>query len=363
MIGFTAAYNRLLGRGAYAVTVPTLDGAFQPNDLLDQARVVLHRERVDNATARADGLLFSAGRDVFRLSTPSSTPELLATMPSDITALACNSDGACAIGLNAGGVWFLDGQGNATGVAGAKELNCPVALAFAGSGRLLVANGSRHFAPSDWKRDFISKGRSGSIVSLAPGDARPSVLYDGLRFPWGLCVARSGKLVFTEAWGFRICTVDLAGGKRITPVVEDLAGYPGRIAETARGTFQVAFLAVRRQLTEFVMHEDEFRRRMVAEIDPEYWIGPSLHAERSFREPMQQGSLRALNIIKPWAPTQYYGLVGEFDDQFTPISSMHSRADGARHGITSVTEWDGRLYATSRSADAILELPNAGDAR
>jgi hypothetical protein len=49
-------------------------------------------------------------------------------------------------------------------------------------------------------------------------------------------------------------------------------------------------------------------------------------------------------------------LVVKLDEQLRPVASFHSRANGSRHGITSVAEVGGRVFAASKGGNAILEI-------
>jgi hypothetical protein len=98
---------------------------------------------------------------------------------------------------------------------------------------------------------------------------------------------------------------------------------------------------------------------MMKEIDPEFWVAPSLHHIIDYREPLQAGAMRELGQLKPWAPSRSYGLVVRLDQAFRPIKSMHSRADGKRHGITSCVDIDGQLLLTSFGGDVLLSVDSA----
>jgi hypothetical protein len=110
-------------------------------------------------------------------------------------------------------------------------------------------------------------------------------------------------------------------------------------------------------LIEFVLRENGFRRRMLNEIDPDYWIAPALANGRSFLEPIQGGALKQMGVLKPWAPSRSYGLIIKLDAGFEPVLSLHSRADGTRHGTTSVVEHSGNLLVASKGGDVILSFP------
>ena len=91
---------------------------------------------------------------------------------------------------------------------------------------------------------------------------------------------------------------------------------------------------------------------MMREIDPQFWVAPSLHYAKDYREPLQAGAIKQLGELKPWAPSRSYGLIVGLDAEFGPTESFHSRADGKRHGITSCVEIDDRLFATSKGGNA-----------
>jgi hypothetical protein len=105
-----------------------------------------------------------------------------------------------------------------------------------------------------------------------------------------------------------------------------------------------------------VLREDRFRRRMIQEVDPAYWIAPALSSGHSFKEPLQAGGVIRLGIHKPWAPTRSYGLILRLDENLEPLWSCHSRADGKRHGMTSLAEVDGALLATSKGKGEVIRI-------
>ncbi len=119
----------------------------------------------------------------------------------------------------------------------------------------------------------------------------------------------------------------------------------------------LALFAPRRQLTEFVLREPAYRQRMMAEIEPDHWVGPTHGADgelsgaaagRHAEEAGGDQALGAVALLRSRA-------CGSTRD-WRPEASFHSRADGSRHGVTSALEWRGRLYAASRGADAVLAV-------
>jgi hypothetical protein len=144
------------------------------------------------------------------------------------------------------------------------------------------------------------------------------------------------------------------GAQRV--VLEDLPGYPWRIAPASGGGWWLTCFAMRTQLVEFVLRETAFRKRMLREIDPRWWIAPSLRSGTSFLEPLQLAHLKTMGVVKPWAPPRSYGLVIRLDERGVPAGSLHSRFDGVHHGIVSAVEHDGALYLLSKGSGRVLRV-------
>src|SRR3546814_8325764 len=96
---------------------------------------------------------------------------------------------------------------------------------------------------------------------------------------------------------------------------------------------------------------------MMQTIEPKYWIAPALSSGSDFLEPLQQGSVRQMGILKPWAPPRSYGLVLRLSKDLEPLYSVHSRVGGLHHGITAALEYDGALMALSKGSGRILRVP------
>lgn len=177
---------------------------------------------------------------------------------------------------------------------------------------------------------------------------------DGLAYPSGVSVRSDGELWVSEAWAHRV--LRLRPSSPIRRLIEHLPAYPSRFASASdRGAWLTLF-APRRQMVEFVLREKAYRDRMMAEVDPKYWMAPALSSGESFLEPIQGGQVKHLGIVKPWGPTRSYGLVIHLDFEGRPTTSLHSRADGKRHGVTSCLEGGGRLLVASKGGDALIEV-------
>jgi Strictosidine synthase len=342
------------------VTVPLMDGALKPNQYLDDAQVVAHQERPDNLARDSDRLLFSSGPilHALKMDAAAETVMEVARFESEIAALASDGAGGYAIGLDNGEIRFGGALGGVRPIKPDAPI-APTALAFGASGRLYICSGSATNRPSDWKRDLVERSASGSVWSFDFSSGRGACLAEGLAFPYGIALTEDGEaLLVSESWRHRLLLIGTRpssknGAGKI--VLDDLPGYPARIAAAPDG-YWLAIFAPRGQLIEFVLRESEYRRRMMETIAPEFWMVPALSSGRSFLEPLQLGAIRTMGALKAWAPTRSYGLLVHLDGRYRPTSSAHSRANGSRHGITSCLQWGDHVLAASKGGNLILSL-------
>jgi hypothetical protein len=342
------------------VTVPPMDGALKPNQYLDEAHVVAHQERLDNLARDGDRLLFSSGPTLSALKMDAAAEPVteVAHFESEIAALASDGAGGYAVGLDSGEIRFGGAMSGLRPIKPDAPI-APTALAFGALGRLYLCSGSATNKPSAWKRDLAERNASGSVWSFDLSSGRGVCLADGLAFPYGIAPTEDGEaLLVAESWRHRLVLIGArsspkSGGRKT--VLDDLPGYPARIAAAADG-YWLAIFAPRSQLVELVLRESEYRRRMMETIAPEFWMVPALSSGRSFLEPLQLGAIRTMGALKAWAPTRSYGLLVRLDDRYRPTGSAHSRADGSRHGITSCLQWGDRVLAASKGGNLVLSL-------
>lgn len=346
-----------MGGGEYAVTVPSMDGALRPNTRLDDSDVLYSIKDVDNL-AVANGVNYlSSGKKLLSFRSVIDELELVCEYSSAISAIATDGSGMLAIGLDSGGVILRQEKDGAertvAGFAG-SQLESVTSLAFDRTGVLYLCLGSTHNRATAWKRDLMSLGSSGSVWKIRANVSGAECLGDGLAFPFGISFDAENVPIVSEAWKHRL--IRWAGNGRWVPVLNDLPGYPARLAPASGGGFWLSIFAPRSQMIEFVLRERIYRERMLDEIDEQFWMAPDLRAGRSFKEPLQGGGVKHLGIHKPWGPTRSYGLVVRLDERFQPVASMHSRSDGNRHGVTSCIETDGLLLVACKG-DGFLISP------
>jgi hypothetical protein len=354
------AMDRVLGgRGEFSITVPTMDGPLKPNDYLERAASVALVPDADNIVSYEGGALLSSGHRILALSAGGEL-SVHSEHEAVVTCLAVSPTGDLAVGLDGVGVKISGSHRGGTLIQAtdSSNIHCPTSAVFLDADTLVVSNGSARFTAAQWRHDFIHRKATGSVAKIDLSGGRSTILADGLAYPSALCVRGSARdeILVAEAWAHQI--VSLSAREQAAPKVAlgGLPGYPGRILPAASGGYWLALFAVRSQLQEFVLRENRFRRLMIQEVDPAYWIAPSLSSGHSFKEPLQAGGVIRLGIHKPWAPTRSYGLILRLAENLEPLWSCHSRADGKRHGMTSLAEVDGALLATSKGKGEVVRI-------
>ena len=161
-------------------------------------------------------------------------------------------------------------------------------------------------------------------------------------------------LLVSESWRHRVLAV--APDSSQSPVLDNLPVYPSRLSPASSGGFWLTAFAARTQLVEFVLRENAYRRRMMKEIDSEYWIAPRLSSGHSFLEPMQGAHIKTMGVVKPWAPPRSYGLVIRLNPKGKPLYSLHSRVDGINHGVVSAIELNNTLFVLAKGPRRVIRV-------
>jgi hypothetical protein len=341
-----------------AVTIPPMDGALRPNSALEAAPALAELDRPDQIVAAGGRLLVSSGAALLELGPFGGAPVELDRFDAAITALAAFPDGGLAIGLESGEIVVRGGRhdGRTLLKLGEHRITCPTAIAVASETVIVVAEGSTRHKATDWIADLMGKGASGSVWRCDLSGGVATELANGLAWPAGLIVEPDHTVIVAEASRHRLIRLSGDGRGRLVPVLSELPGYPAGLTRAADGGAWLAVMAPRNRLVEFVLTEDVYRAEMVGTVERDFWIAPQITSGNSFLEPLQCGGVVTMGVRKPWAPGRSYGLVVKLDAAMKPVASLHSRADGRRHGIKRVAETDGALFVASKGGNVVLKV-------
>ena len=339
------------GRGQHSIFVPVMDGALKPNEFLDQIKIIYEKKDVDNLLIAESEVLCSAGVELLLIK-PSGKTKTLHGFECDITSLAYNNKSSeLAISLSEGRVIVCSLKPFKI----KKEFKeDSVTSMMYHNECLLYTKGSNKHLANNWKADLMSLGKTGSVLLNYLDGNSSKILIDNLSWPSGIAMINETTFCVSEAWSHRISFFNFdRGSVSISPdsrVINKLPAYPGRLFyDSANNNLWVTFFAPRNQLVEFILTEDEFRNRMVKEIDPELWAAPCLRSGKHISEPLQQSGIKTMGYLKPWAPAFSYGLVVKFDIDLNAQTSFHSRTNGGFHGTSSVViDPKGHVLVTSK---------------
>jgi hypothetical protein len=353
---FKRVGDRFFGAGEADTSVPVLDGALKPNTLLDTAEVFIEQPGLEDMVVDSQGrLVVASGKEVFRVDRNGVLTKIT-VLTKSTQALAKYGDGlvvATADGLN-----FVEGEfdGKHVSTLDGQPAQCITALCEGPDGVLLIALGSTNSSYEDWPADLLTLGKTGRLLTFHPKSGETKVQVQGLAYCYGVC-SDGARTVVSESWAHNVL---ICNDKKISSGLNQIPGYPSRLSKANDGGFWLTIFAPRSQLLEFVLRENAFRVEMMQTVEPKYWIAPALSSGKDFLEPLQQGGVRQMGVLKPWAPARSYGLVLRLSPDLVPLYSLHSRVGGLHHGIVAALELDGALLALSKGSGRILRVPLAG---
>lgn len=326
------------GRGKHSIFVPVMDGALKPNEFLDNVKVIHKEEDIDNLIINGSKILFSGKSALFSMASMKK-PKKIKSFSSDITAMTLNPSGSkIAMALENETVVILNAK-TLKEVFTFKE-KCVTSMCFQ-QDTLVYTTGSKNFSATQWQHDLLSNGASGTVSANQLDGSDTKVILTELAWPTGITFTEDSTFCISESWKHRITfhklDNDFSIATKLDKEINKLPAYPGRSFFNIKNQeLLVCFFAPRNQLVEFILTEEEYKSRMMAEIDPSLWVSPTYRSGKHIREPLQQSGIKTMGYLKPWAPAFSYGLVVRFDKDLIPLESYHSRTNGNFHGTTSV---------------------------
>jgi len=361
----TEVIKEILFRDRDRNAISPLDGPLRPNNLIDCCSVVCStlREPDDLAIDSNNALYVSTEQRVVRLvGEAHKEQEDFANLPGRTGGLSFHPDGRLMVCVGGQGLALITMDGEITWVesAGGERIICPTAAVAGPQGEIYITDGTTRHKPEEWIWDLMEKNTAGRLIRHLPETGKTEVLLSDMGYPYGVVISHDETaLLLSESWRHRLLRYPL---KDIRPecaetVIGNMPGYPARITQITQSFdagYWMCIFAPRNRLVEFVLKEDNYRKHMMREIEPDYWVAPALSSGEDFLEPLQAGGARTLGVIKPWASPRSYGLVIKLDEDFSAVASLHSRVDGKRHGLTGLCYHDGTLYMTSKGHDLVF---------
>jgi hypothetical protein len=323
--------------------------------VLEDAKVVGSFEAPEDLATDGEAVYVSDGTRVLQFEQGQFVEDF--RVDGHITALACLPGGGMAVALDGRRVRIYGGPHDGAGwaAAGGRPFAAVNAISPTADGRLLITDGSATQPYEKWCFDMMELGQTGRLVEAQlgrAGDARE--LRTGMRYAFG-CVESKDGIWISETWKNRLVRSE---AKPKDPAVVDwLPGYPCRLTAAPDGGYWLCAFAGRTHLIEFVLREPAYRKRMIQEVDPRYWIAPALSSGDDFLEPLQGAHVKTRGILKPYAPPRSYGLVIKLDERGQPVSSFQSRLDGKHHGAVAAVECLGMLYVLVKGPKRVLQIP------
>ncbi len=208
----------------------------------------------------AAGRLYAASLDgsIVRLDAEGQRPVVWARTGGRPLGLAFGTDGTLYVADGIRGLLAVDTTGQVRVLAteaDGRPFGFADDLDVAPDGRVYFSDASGKFtvaarADADASTlDILEHGGHGRLLEWDPRTAQVRVVASGLQFANGVALTADARAVLlTETGAYRIVRVEIDGPARgqVTPLLENLPGFPDNISRDAEGRFWVALFAPRK---------------------------------------------------------------------------------------------------------------------
>lgn len=225
----------------------------------------------------AAGRLYAAALDgsIVRLDAEGRDPVVWARTEGRPLGLAFGAEGTLYVADGVRGLLAVDTTGQVTVLATEAE-GRPFGFAddldVAPDGRVYFSDASSKFTVSRRQDaaastlDVIEHGGHGRLLEWDPVTRQVQVIAAGLQFANGVALTTDGRAVLlAETGSYRILRIEVQGPDRgrVTPIVENLPGFPDNISRDAEGRFWVALFAPRKAILDRLARYPTLRKVIV----------------------------------------------------------------------------------------------------
>lgn len=254
-------------------------GAFAADSSLAGAeRVPIGDHTGPESVARdAAGRLYAAALDgsIVRLDAEGRDPVVWARTGGRPLGLAFGTDGTLYVADGVRGLLAVDTTGQVTVLATEAE-GQPFGFAddldVTADGRVYFSDASSKFTVSRQQDaaaatlDVLEHGGHGRLLEWDPVARRVRVVVAGLQFANGVALTADERAVLmTETGLYRLLRIEVQGPARgtVTPILENLPGFPDNISRDAEGRFWVALFAPRKAIVDRLARHPALRKVIV----------------------------------------------------------------------------------------------------
>lgn len=256
-------------------------GVFAANGALtDLAVLPLGRHEGPEAVARdARGRVYVSTRDgvILRLTADGADPVPWADTEGRPLGLAFDTAGTLFVADGRRGLLAVDSTGAVRLLADSADgtrIEFADDVAVAADGRVYLSDASTKFgarAHADEEAsvlDIIEHGAHGRLLEWDPRTGTATVVRAGLQFANGVAMTPDQRGVFLcETGAYRVVRIGVVGAERgrLTPVLENLPGFPDNISPGLDGRYWVALFAPRNALLD-ALSARPFLRKVIVRI-------------------------------------------------------------------------------------------------
>lgn len=254
-------------------------GVFVPNRALtDLTALPLGPHAGPEAVARdAQGRVYVSTRDgtILRLTADGGDPVAWTDTEGRPLGLAFDAAGTLFVADGRRGLLAVDTSGAVRLLADSADgtrIEFADDVAVAADGRVFLSDASTKFgarAHADEEAsvlDIIEHGAHGRLIEWDPRTGTATVVRDGLQFANGVAMTPDQRGVFLcETGAYRVVRIGVDGAERgrLTPVLENLPGFPDNISPGLDGRYWVALFAPRNALLDALSARPFLRKVLV----------------------------------------------------------------------------------------------------